>query len=372
MVDGITYMRLYNEAQTRTPETTDIYSDEKINATIDGVNPYMYPNIDWYNEMFKKNTFAERFNFNIRGGSSRVDYFMSASVKHSDGNLKSLSKDFYSFNNNINVYNYDFVNNLNIKATNTTKISLGLNVSVRDWSGPYSSAGSVFSSALNANPVDFPIRFPGQEDDTHIRWGGRSGAPNGSYVNPVADFVSGYSSTYSTSVTANLRFNQDLKMIMKGLKLNAIVSYYNYSYSKVYRYCNVNQYETSMYNPQEDTYDLNIIGNEQSTELKTGGSNSGNRRLYLQASLDYNRTFNDVHKVNVMFLYNQEQNDVNNPSDLLTSLPRRKQGIAGRLSYGFAGRYLAEFNFGYNGSENFPKNKKVRFLPFSSNRIQSV
>ena len=93
-------------------------------------------------------------------------------------------------------------------------------------------------------------------------------------------------------------------MIMKGLKLNAIVSYYNYSYSKVYRYCNVNQYETSMYNPQEDTYDLNIIGNEQSTELKTGGSNSGNRRLYLQASLDYNRTFNDVHKVNVMFLYN--------------------------------------------------------------------
>ena len=363
MVDGITYMRLYNEAQTRTPETTDIYSDEKINATIDGVNPYMYPNIDWYNEMFKKNTFAERFNFNIRGGSSRVDYFMSASVKHSDGNLKSLSKDFYSFNNNINVYNYDFVNNLNIKATNTTKISLGLNVSVRDWSGPYSSAGSVFSSALNANPVDFPIRFPGQEDDTHIRWGGRSGAPNGSYVNPVADFVSGYSSTYSTSVTANLRFNQDLKMIMKGLKLNAIVSYYNYSYSKVYRYCNVNQYETSMYNPQEDTYDLNIIGNEQSTELKTGGSNSGNRRLYLQASLDYNRTFNDVHKVNVMFLYNQEQNDVNNPSDLLTSLPRRKQGIAGRLSYGFAGRYLAEFNFGYNGSENFPKNKKFGFFP---------
>jgi len=152
-------------------------------------------------------------------------------------------------------------------------------------------------------------------------------------------------------------------MIMKGLKLNAIVSYYNYSYSKVYRYCNVNQYETSMYNPQEDTYDLNIIGNEQSTELKTGGSNSGNRRLYLQASLDYNRTFNDVHKVNVMFLYNQEQNDVNNPSDLLTSLPRRKQGIAGRLSYGFAGRYLAELNFGYNGSENFPKNKKFGFFP---------
>ncbi len=117
-----------------------------------------------------------------------------------------------------------------------------------------------------------------------------------------------------------------------------------------------------MYNPQEDTYDLNIIGNEQSTELKTGGSNSGNRRLYLQASLDYNRTFNDVHKVNVMFLYNQEQNDVNNPSDLLTSLPRRKQGIA-RLSYGFAGRYLAELNFGYNGSENFPKNKKFGFFP---------
>ncbi len=363
MVDGVTYMKLYNEAQTRTPGTTDIYSDEKINGTINRVNPYMYPDIDWYDEMFKNNTFAERFNFNIRGGSKRMDYFMSASVKHSDGNLKSLSKDFYSFNNNINVYNYDFVNNLNIQATKTTKVSLGLNVSVRDWSGPYNSAGSVFSSALNANPVDFPTRFPAEKEDTHIRWGGRSGAPKGSYINPVASFVSGYSSTYSTSVTANLRLNQDLDMLIKGLRLNAIVSYYNYSYSKVYRYCDVNQYETSSYNAQEDTYDLNIIGNEKSTDLKTGGSNSGNRRLYIQGSLDYNRTFNDVHKVNVMFLYNQEQNDVNNPSDLLTSLPKRKQGIAGRLSYGFDGRYLVEANFGYNGSENFPADKKFGFFP---------
>ena len=85
--------------------------------------------------MFKKNSFAQRFNFNIRGGSKRMDYFMSASVKHTDGNLKSLSKNFYSYNNNLNIWNYDFVNNLNIKATSTTKVSLGLNASIKNGMG---------------------------------------------------------------------------------------------------------------------------------------------------------------------------------------------------------------------------------------------
>ena len=98
-------MNLYNEAQTREPATLDVYSSEQIEATENRINPYLYPNVDWYNEMFKKNSFAQRFNFNIRGGSKRMDYFMSASVKHTDGNLKSLSKNFYSYNNNLNIWN---------------------------------------------------------------------------------------------------------------------------------------------------------------------------------------------------------------------------------------------------------------------------
>ena len=122
MVGGVDYMKLYNEALTTRGITTGLYDDTKIRATEQGLNPLVYPNVDWYNEMFNKNAFAQRFNFNIRGGKKAVTYFMSASVKHDAGNLKSLSKDYFSYNNNINVMRYDFVNNLSIKATNTTKI----------------------------------------------------------------------------------------------------------------------------------------------------------------------------------------------------------------------------------------------------------
>lgn len=365
MVDGVSYMNLYNEAQSRFPGTVDIFSQEKIDGTAQGLNPYIYPNVNWYDEMFKSTSFSQRVNFNIRGGSKRVDYFMSASFKHANGNLQPMSKDFYSFNNNINLLNYDFVNNLNIKATSTTTVSLGLNMSVKDWSGPNSDVSSIFSSAINASPVDFPIYFPAQsEEDTHIRWGGKSGAAGGaSYVNPIANYVSGYRSNLTTTVTANFRVKQDLGMILKGLDFDGLISYKNYSFSEVSRYSNKNQYEITAYDPNTYDYELGIIGNEVDTALKHESNTSGNRKLYMQFALNYNRKFNNVHDLNLMFLYNQEQYDINNPADFLSALPKRKQGIAGRASYGYANRYLAEVNFGYNGSENFPPNKRFGFFP---------
>lgn len=366
LTDGITYMKLYNEAQSRNPETVDIYSQEKIDATLAGRNPYVYPNVNWYDEMFKKNSYAERVNFNIRGGSRRVDYFMSASVKHSDGNLKPISKDYFSYNNNINLFNYDLVNNLNIKATKTTTISLGLNFSVRDWQGPSSSASTIFSSAIDASPVDFPIRYPQQSvDDTHIRWGGKSGAaPATGYINPVADYVKGYKSELATWITGNLRLKQDLSKLLPGLNFDGLISIRNYSISSTSRSSNVNQYEIDTYDATADTYTLKIIGDERDTALSTSTSTSGTRRLYLQLVLNYNHTFNDIHDLNAMVLYNQEQNDTfEDGGGLYTSLPKRKQGIAGRISYGYDNRYLAEVNFGYNGSENFPQNHRFGFFP---------
>ena len=145
MVDGISYMKLYNEARKTRSDSGRTYSDEKITGTMEGKNPYLYPNVNWFDEMFNKLSDSERFNFNIRGGKKAVHYFMSASVKRDGGNLKGRSKDFFSFNNNINVTRYDFVNNLSIKATPSTKISLGLNVSMKDWKGPAKSADEIFN-----------------------------------------------------------------------------------------------------------------------------------------------------------------------------------------------------------------------------------
>lgn len=364
MVGGVDYMKLYNEALTTRGITTGLYDDTKIRATEQGLNPLVYPNVDWYNEMFNKNAFAQRFNFNIRGGKKAVTYFMSALVKHDAGNLKSLSKDYFSYNNNINVMRYDFVNNLSIKATNTTKISLGLNVSLRDWKGPSAGVDGIFSMSREASPVDFPIVYPARNDkEIYTLWGGMSGGIyNNGYRNPVAEYVVGYKKQFASTVNANIRLDQDLKMVTKGLKLHVLASFKNWSKTKTTRKAGYNQFEIDQYNEATGEYTLSRVGNEQKTALNTEGAATGDRRIFIQAYLDYKRKFG-VHDVNAMLLYNQDQLDNNKPDNLLSSLPRRKQGIAARLSYAYDDRYLAEVNFGYNGSENFAKNNRFGFFP---------
>ena len=364
MVGGVDYMKLYNEALTTRGITTGLYDDTKIRATEQGLNPLVYPNVDWYNEMFNKNAFAQRFNFNIRGGKKAVTYFMSASVKHDAGNLKSLSKDYFSYNNNINVMRYDFVNNLSIKATNTTKISLGLNVSLRDWKGPSAGVDGIFSMSREASPVDFPIVYPARNDkEIYTLWGGMSGGIyNNGYRNPVAEYVVGYKKQFASTVNANIRLDQDLKMVTKGLKLHVLASFKNWSKTETTRKAGYNQFEIDQYNEATGEYTLSRVGNEQKTALNTEGAATGDRRIFIQAYLDYKRKFG-VHDVNAMLLYNQDQLDNNKPDNLLSSLPRRKQGIAARLSYAYDDRYLAEVNFGYNGSENFAKNNRFGCFP---------
>lgn len=364
MVGGVDYMKLYNEALTTRDITTGLYDDTKIRATEQGLNPLVYPNVDWYNEMFNKNAFAQRFNFNIRGGKKAVTYFMSASVKHDAGNLKSLSKDYFSYNNNINVMRYDFVNNLSIKATNTTKISLGLNVSLRDWKGPSAGVDGIFSMSREASPVDFPIVYPARNDkEIYTLWGGMSGGIyNNGYRNPVAEYVVGYKKQFASTVNANIRLDQDLKMVTKGLKLHVLASFKNWSKTETTRKAGYNQFEIDQYNEATGEYTLSRVGNEQKTALNTEGAATGDRRIFIQAYLDYKRKFG-VHDVNAMLLYNQDQLDNNKPDNLLSSLPCRKQGIAARLSYAYDDRYLAEVNFGYNGSENFAKNNRFGFFP---------
>lgn len=359
-VGGIDYMKLYNEAKLTRGDNQGLYSDEKIAATANGGDPLRYPNVNWYEEMFNKMAFSERANINIRGGKKSVHYFMSAAVKRDGGNLKSLSKDYFSYNNSISVIRYDFVNNLDVDVTKTTKVSLGLNASIRNWNGPTQNANEIFNLARTASPIDFPIIFPAQENDTHLRWGGMSGGTyNGGYRNPIAEYVKGYRSNDQSTFQANLRLEQDLSFITKGLKIKALASFKNGSTTIVTRTAGYNQYQFA-----KNSDKLEMIGQEQATNLNTKGADNstGTRKLYIQAYIDYNRTFGK-HDVNAMFLYNQDETSSNKPTSLLESLPQRKQGIAGRVSYGFDNKYLIEGNFGYNGSENFAKGQRFGFFP---------
>lgn len=124
-VDGATWMELYNEAQlTRNPSLQKTYSDERIKATREGVNPYLYPDMDWRDLIFKDMAMNQRANINISGGGSRVTYYMSLNVNHDTGLIDSPK--IYSWNNNIDRMMYNFQNNISYKLTSSTKIDLNI------------------------------------------------------------------------------------------------------------------------------------------------------------------------------------------------------------------------------------------------------
>ena len=93
-------------------------------------------------------------------------------------------------------------------------------------------------------------------------------------------------------------------------------------------------------------------------------SHSGYRSVYLEASVNWARSFGK-HDLSVLFLYQQSQrNNVElDKSKPEMALPYRHQGIAGRITYSYDNRYFIEGNFGYNGSENFSPGKRFGFFP---------
>lgn len=364
-VDGARFMELYNEAVIGRSTGEVPYSKEKIEGTRQGLDPYLYPDVNWYDELFKSNAMNQSANVNVMGGGQKVDYFMSATFNHDNGILKKFNVNTYD--NNISVKRYAFQNNLHAELTPTTKFALKLNTQLRDYHGPAKDANAIFGDVMNANGVDFPVMFPSEEGSTSIRYGGKSGGRfNDGYLNPFAEMVRGYTDNFQSTLLAIVDGEQKLNFITQGLSFKALGSFKNWSSTNTARSRGYNQYLINSYTTNPDgthTYDFTRVGTVQNETLGTTTGTTGDRTIYFQTSFDYNRTFASVHDVSGLLLYNQQEYNLNFPDGLINSLPRRSQGFAGRFTYAYDNRYMVEANFGYNGSENFAEGKRFGFFP---------
>jgi len=366
-VNGVKYMEMFNEAVTTRKTGEILYPEDKIDGTARKIDPYVFPDVNWYDELFRKGAINQNVNFSVRGGGKKMDYFSNVSYNRETGMLRDV-KDF-SYDNNLKISRYVLQNNINVYLTPTTKATVKLNAQLRDYHGPHMGASDVFGLVMEANPVDFPIRYPNDPEYSYIKWGGKSGgAFNNGYRNPYAEMVRGYSDNFQSTVTGQVELNQKLNFFTEGLSASALFSFKNWSSTNTSRSGGYNQFELAKYswNPDRSAiaqYELRRVGAEQVTTLNTANSSTGDRQIYIQGMLNYDRTFGTYHNVTGMLLYNQEEYNVNSPSGLIQSLPKRKQGIAGRMTYGYDNKYLGEINFGYNGTENFAKGHRFGFFP---------
>ncbi|WP_240049346.1 TonB-dependent receptor [Mucilaginibacter psychrotolerans] len=379
IADPITYMNLYNEASiSRQPTAPVPFNQDKIINTANtinkgpGYNPYVYPAVDWLGMLLKKQTTTQRGNLSVSGGTPFARYYVGGSYNKDNGNLR----DDPANNNSANVkfQNYQLRSNVNLNLTKTTEAIIRFSGTFSNYSGPLTTDGSfssdIYKIALHTSPVSFPAYFSPDDNNLgtqHILYG----APQGTYLsntfnNPYALLMRGHKTSSESRVLAQLELNQKLDFVTKGLNFHGIFSTNRYSYFDSNLSYNPFYYNIASYNKVTNSYTLNWLNQDPSDAREYlsyyPGRTNINTQSYIQANLDYTKQVGN-HNFSGTMIYTQQETVYSNAEKLIDALPHRNLGIAGRAAYNYKGKYFAEFNFGYNGTERFSAEHRYGFFP---------
>ena len=344
-VDGATYMEMSNEASTTRGGGT-LYSREVIEKTRTHADPYLYPNVDWMDEILRDYSHNRSANVNVSGGSDKAVYYIGLAYYDEDGMYKDTK--LADYNSNTYYRRYNVTTNLTLNPFRTTEIKLGIQGYLANANYPASSQATIFESAYFTQPTYIAPMYPD----------GKLGAFSGGGLNPVAELgATGYANQWRSQVYSNLRVTQQL---CKGLSITGMFSFDTYNYTSNRFTKSPNTYHAT---GRDANGNLIYEQTRQGTEnLAYSLSAKGDRTIYLEAALNYKNTFGR-HDVSGMLLFNQSDEINTKATNVEEALPYRFRGLAGRFTYGFDDRYFAEFNFGYNGSENFAPKNRYGFFP---------
>ena len=353
--DGYSYASMMNEALiTRNQEPE--YSPEELEILKLGLDPDLYPNVDWQDLLLRNGAMTYRGSLNLSGGGNTARYFISGSYLNEQGMYKvdeNIKKD-YDTNANSQLYNYRM--NVDVDITKTTLVKVGVSGSLRKMNEP-GRAVNVWEALMRQNPIEIPAmysdgRFPtrGVDADTNP-W--------------VLTTQTGYNETWENKIQTNITLEQKLDFITKGLSFVGRFGYDTNNGSNIRRMKMPELYKANKQRNEAGELVFNRIAAEQKMSQESGSS--GSRYEYLEAELHYNRGFKG-HNIGATLKYNQNSSisTVGIGGDIINGIARRNQGLAGRVSYNWKNRYFADFNFGYNGSENFAKGHQFGFFPAMS------
>ncbi len=336
---------------------SDIEMYKKSSAgQLSGTDAMLYPNVDWYDYVLRNNAPAQRYNVNVQGGTKRMRYFTSAEFYNQQGLFKNFSTDQYGNASNSSYRRYAFRANLDFLITKDLTASLNFGTRFEERRGPnsneYNSSYSEVFYELNHTPGWlFPVAYEiGEGEDKQVLYGGNSQNQN-NIVGRLAK--AGFYRATNTINETNFIINYKMDWLTEGLSTKAMLSFDYDSYYRRLFTASFATYELLSYN--NSNYDFAQYNTD--TELAyAGNTQTTTMKLYMEYALNYARKFGK-HDVGGLLLYNQ--NDYRYQAELA----QRYQGLVGRATYGYDERYLAEVNFGYNGSENFMKGKRFGFFP---------
>ena len=349
-VDGYTYATMLNESRT-TRSQQPMYSQDELRLIQTGLDPDLYPNVDWMDVLLRDGAMTYRANLDISGGGSVARYFVSASYVSEGGMYKTDGK-LKDYNTNANYQRWNYRMNVDFDVTKTTMVTVGVSGWLSTQNDPGLGSDALWKSVMGQTPINMPVIFSN---------GRIPAAGTSERTNPwVIATQTGYYEEWQNVIQTNATLDQKLDFITKGLKFTGRFGFDTYNNN----YRNHKQWpEQWQAERQRDSNGEIVFKKVAEKQLMFHESSaSGNRRQFLEAILQYDRRFGD-HSVGGTLKYTQDEYVNTQSTAGYDWLPNRHMGLAGRITYGLKYRYMVDFNFGYNGSENFAPGNQFGFFP---------
>ncbi len=351
--EGFKYASLLNEARV-TRNNEPIYRSEELDILRLGLDPDFYPNTDWQGMLLKNGAWSHRVNLNMNGGGTTARYFVSASYVKENGmyNTDKSLKDDYNTNAAYHRWNYRM--NTDIDITKTTLLKVGVAGFLSKRNSPGLGDADVWGELFGYNPIQTPVMYSD---------GRLPAIGTGNKTNPwVAATQTGFNEHWTNNIETNVSLEQKLDFVTKGLSFVGRFGYDNNSKNNIERHKWPEQWFAV--SRDKDTGEIVWKKVSDSSNMTQKSTSEGDRREFFDVQLNWDRSFGNHHPTATL-KYTQDSyvKTVNLGDDLKNGISQRNQDLAGRVAYNWAYRYFVNFNFGYNGSENFAKDNRFGFFP---------
>ena len=346
------YARLANEARAMSGES-DLYTPIQLDIIKNNLDPELYPNVNWIDQIMKKTSLQENYYASARGGGDVAQYFVSVGYRHEGAAYKQKENQFHR------PLSYDQLTyraNINMNLTKRSELYFGVDGSISNYTTPGGkNTNQVWEDVLQLNPLMFPVTYA---DGTLPTYG------QSDLISPFAALnYQGYNSADNTRNMITLKFTHRFGGILKGLVGSVQAVNDRTSGFSERRFVRPDYYRAT---GRTATGDLIKTLRSKQQDMSYSSDNESWRKYYMEAKLDYNTSIG-AHNLGALLFYYMEDtkgSEWGNGDGLgIAAIPKRRQNVSGRLSWGYNSTYFVDANFGYTGSDLFPKGERFGFFP---------
>lgn len=352
-VGALDYAKLANEARIVRDERP-VYTNAELKLFETGLDPDLYPNVDWQDVMLRDYTWNNQHHLSASGGGQNARYYLSLGIQTKDALFKQ-DKGANKYDTNVNYNKYNFRANVDVNMTPTTNLVLGLETVIvnQNYPGIGNNSDVLWQSMAEMTPVTVPLVYTTGQFPAY--------GPKGNQRSPYVELNhTGYQKFYRNTNKLNVQFAQNLSMLTKGLSVTALF------------HMTSNSEMTSHRSKTPALYVATGRKRDGELDMKLGveGKDPGysrwsvvNRTYYFETRAIYERLFGTDHRVTGLVNFNLEDRESSLHGTDLTAIPKRYVALASRATYSYKDTYVLEGNLGYTGSEAFERGKKFGLFP---------